>query len=91
VKQRLTSRVTRCEPPLLFEDVMVRGAFASFKHIHRFVEVTGGTDMIDEFDYRSPLGILGRLADALFLERYMRNLLLNRAAFLKAEAESRHT
>jgi ligand-binding SRPBCC domain-containing protein len=32
VKQRLTVRVTRCEPPHLFEDVMVRGAFRSFTH-----------------------------------------------------------
>lgn len=89
VKQRLTSRVTRCEPPFLFEDIQVSGAFASFKHVHRFEAIAGGTRMIDEFDYRSPLGPLGRLADALFLERYMRDLLLDRASFLKTVAESR--
>jgi ligand-binding SRPBCC domain-containing protein len=88
VKQRLTSRVTRCEPPCLFEDIQVHGAFASFKHVHRFEAIAGGTRMIDEFDYRSPLGPLGRLADALFLERYMRDLLLDRASFLKTAAES---
>jgi hypothetical protein len=45
--------------------------------------------MSDEFDYRSPLGFVGRLADVLFLERYMRRLLERRAAFLRAEAEAR--
>jgi ligand-binding SRPBCC domain-containing protein len=87
ISQRLTSRITRCEPPHLFEDVMVRGAFKSFKHVHRFEQTGQGTKMIDEFDYRSPLGLLGRLADALFLERYMRSLLQQRALFLKTEAE----
>src|SRR4051812_40198671 len=66
IRQRLTSRITRCEPPDLFEDVQVSGAFARFTHVHRFVEVPGGTNMIDEFDYTAPIGLLGRLADLLF-------------------------
>jgi ligand-binding SRPBCC domain-containing protein len=89
IRQRLTVRITRCEPPALFEDIQARGAFASFKHLHRFLDAEAGTNMIDEFDYRSPLGFAGRLADLLFLERYMRRLLERRAAFLRAEAEAR--
>ena len=34
--------------------------------------------MIDMFDYAAPLGPLGRLAEALFLDRYMRRLLVER-------------
>jgi hypothetical protein len=55
----------------------------------RFLDAPNGTMMIDEFDYRSPFGFVGRLADLLFLERYMRRLLERRAAFLRAEAEAR--
>ena len=87
VRQRFTSRVTRCEPPDVLEDVMVRGAFASFRHLHRFREEGGATRMIDELGYRAPLGLLGRIADVLFLERYMRNLLETRALALKQMAE----
>src|SRR4051794_40497916 len=90
VRQRLTSRITRCEPPHLFEDRMVRGAFHSFAHLHEFREVRDGTLMQDRFEYRSPLGPLGALADRLFLERYMRRLLTRRAAYLKQAAESEH-
>ena len=43
--------------------------------------------MVDTFRYTSPLGPLGVLADRLFLERYMRRLLAERAAFLKRAAE----
>ena len=44
--------------------------------------------MIDVFDYNAPLGPLGRLAEALFLDRYMRRLLVGRGAGVKAVAES---
>jgi ligand-binding SRPBCC domain-containing protein len=87
VRQRLTSRITRFERPHRFEDEMVRGVFQSLAHTHEFRPVDGGTQMIDTFRYTAPLGVLGVLADKLFLERHMRRLLTERAAFLKHEAE----
>jgi hypothetical protein len=45
--------------------------------------------MKDVFDYAAPLGLLGRFADRLFLERYMRRLLEERNQVLKQQAESR--
>ena len=75
-------------PPRVFVDEMVSGAFASFRHEHAFDERGDGTTLMhDRFDYRSPLGWLGSIADALFLESYMRAFLLQRAAFLKGAAE----
>jgi hypothetical protein len=44
--------------------------------------------MIDEFSFRAPLGVLGRLAETLFLTHYMKGLLLSRNRFLKQVAES---
>jgi len=88
VRQRLTARITRFEPPHLFEDEMVRGAFRSFTHTHEFRPVEGGTLMVDTFRYASPLGPLGVLADKLFIERHMRRFLTERAASLKRLAEA---
>lgn len=87
VRQRLTARITRMDRPRSFTDEMVRGAFRSFVHTHCFREEGGETVMGDHFDYRAPLGPLGWLADRLFLERYMRRFLTERAASLKAQAE----
>ena len=87
VMQRLTVKITVVRPPEFLEDVMVQGAFAEMRHQHFFVAVDGGTKMTDHFFYRSPLGVLGRMADSLFLERYMRNLLIKRNAAIKALAE----
>jgi ligand-binding SRPBCC domain-containing protein len=91
VRQRLTSRITEFDPPNRFVDEMVRGAFARFRHEHQFLSVPEGTDMVDVFDYTAPLGPLGRLADGLFLRRYMTTLLRERNAYLKRAAESAPT
>jgi len=88
IRQRLTSRISEFDPPNRFVDEMVRGAFARFRHDHQFLAAEGGTEIVDIFDYTSPLGPLGRLADSLFLRRYMTTLLRERNAYLKRAAES---
>jgi len=88
VRQRLSSRITAFDRPNRFVDEMVRGAFARFRHTHDFIRQNAGTLMVDVFDYTSPLGVVGRLADFLFLRRYMTRLLQRRNAYLKSAAES---
>lgn len=88
VKQRLTAKITEMERPYSFTDEMVKGAFHSFTHTHEFRASGTGTMMKDTFAYKSPLGILGVLADKLFLEQYMRNFIVHRANELKEIAES---
>jgi len=91
VKQKLTAKITEMEKPYRFTDEMVKGAFHSFKHTHEFIESGAGTVMKDEFAYISPLGILGKLADRLFLEKYMQAFIVNRSLALKEIAEKNNT
>ena len=88
VRQTLTSRMTAFDRPRHFRDSMVRGAFRRFDHDHFFAARGDDTEMRDAFDFESPLGPLGRLADALVLERYMRRLLETRNEEIKRVAES---
>ena len=44
--------------------------------------------MRDIFDYTSPLGVLGSVADVLFLKRYMWRLLNKRNQLIKTVAEN---
>lgn len=88
VKQRLTAKVTIMEKPHKFVDVMIKGAFQAFVHIHEFIEQTDGTIMIDIFEYKPPLGIMGAVADKLFLEKYMSEFIATRAKELKRIAEN---
>lgn len=88
IYQNLTSRITEFDRPNYFADEMQKGAFQEFKHEHHFAELNGGTLMTDIFEYRSPLGVLGKLADKLFLEKYMTDLLTERNRIVKEYAES---
>ena len=85
--QHLTSKITEFEDSRYFVDEMVAGAFKSFRHEHIFRESENNTLMIDVFYFESPHGILGKVADSLFLKRYMSKLLKKRNKFLKAKAE----
>jgi ligand-binding SRPBCC domain-containing protein len=85
---RLTARITAFDPPRHFRDEMITGPFRRFSHDHFFEPSGSGTSMRDVFHYESPWGILGRIADALFLQRHMLRLLEERNAVLKRVAES---
>lgn len=87
VRQHLTSRITAFQRPSYFRDSQVRGAFRRFDHDHFFEFAGGKTRMRDGFDYDSPWGFLGRVADRLFLEDYMRKLVIARAEAVKMAAE----
>lgn len=87
VRQKLTAQIMAMEKPYSFTDCMVKGAFHSFVHTHEFIEKDSGTIMRDRFVYRAPLGILGKLADRLFLENYMNRFIAERAIALKKIAE----
>ncbi|MGI9054286.1 MAG: SRPBCC family protein [Pyrinomonadaceae bacterium] len=88
VRQKLTSKITAFDRPHHFQDEMVSGAFKKFTHNHFFTETASGTKIADVFNYESPLGLLGRIADALFLEKYMRTMLAERNSTIKRVAES---
>lgn len=88
IVQRLTSKITSMEYPNYFTDEMMSGAFKSFKHEHLFEQKGEDTLMVDIFDYISPMGMIGKLADGLFLKKYMINLLLIRNKVIKEHAET---
>jgi len=87
IKQKLTAKVILMERPKKFVDIMTKGSFHSFVHTHQFIEEAGGTLMIDIFQYKSPLGLIGILIDKLFLEKYMKSFIVSRAKELKKIAE----
>jgi ligand-binding SRPBCC domain-containing protein len=89
VRQRLTSRIVAMQRPVHFRDSMVSGTFKRFDHDHFFEAVSDGrTRMRDVFDYTAPMGLIGRLADGLFLKRYVRRLIEKRNAVIKSMAEA---
>jgi ligand-binding SRPBCC domain-containing protein len=88
---RMTSQIVAFERPRSFTDEMRRGPFARWHHVHVFDERNGATLMRDQVEYASPFGPLGAAVDALFLRRYMSELLRRRNLHIKSVAEAAAT
>ena len=88
IYQELTVQITRLERPFLFEDKMLKGAFAKMEHVHSFAKEGNGTMMTDVFVFESPLWIFGKMANVLFLKNYMTKFLQTRNEEIKRIAES---
>lgn len=88
IKQKLTTEITHFEYPSFFVDEMTKGIFKSFIHKHLFKKIKEGTEMIDIFSYQSPLGIIGKFADILFLKSYLKRFLEIRNQAIKDYAEN---
>ena len=89
VMQRFMARITELERPNRFVDEMVEGAFKRRRHVHDFHFANGTTIMRDTLDWQAPLGLLGDLADLVFLHRHMRWFVTTKQNALKQIAEKR--
>jgi ligand-binding SRPBCC domain-containing protein len=87
IRWRMTSKVVAYERPHMFVDEMQRGPFGRWRHQHILEETGYGTRMIDHVGFASPFGLLGRIVDALVLERYMTRLLREHNDHVRAVAE----
>jgi ligand-binding SRPBCC domain-containing protein len=82
IRFRMTSRITEMDAPHHFVDEQVTGPFRSFRHVHEFEEIAGGTQMIDRIEFSAPFGPLGRLVEKLILTRYLKGLIEARNEYL---------
>ena len=88
IVQTLTSVISEMDPPFMFEDCMLKGAFKKIQHQHLFEEKGGKTIMTDIFEFESPLGVLGKLFNKLVLTNYMNGFLEDRNQTIKKIAET---
>jgi ligand-binding SRPBCC domain-containing protein len=72
----------------MFIDEMQKGDFKRMRHEHYFWQKAEETTMTDVFSFKSPYGVVGNIADALFLKHYMKRLLVQRNNIIKEYAET---
>ncbi len=68
------TEITHVEPLKYFVDEQRKGPYALWQHQHHFKEIEGGVEMTDIVHYRNPLGILGKMADALFVKNKLKEI-----------------
>lgn len=88
VYQKLSVEIIEYDKPNMFKDVMLKGAFKSMSHKHSFKQIGNKTTMTDEFEFESPLGPIGKIANYLFLKNYMKQFLIKKNKELKKFAEN---
>lgn len=88
IKQKLTSKISQVEPYVHFRDEQLKGAFKYFIHDHYFKTENGMVTMIDNFEFSSPYGFIGKIFDKLVLTNYMKSFLIERNQTIKEFAES---
>jgi ligand-binding SRPBCC domain-containing protein len=88
VRQRLRVRISEMNAPFYFKDEMIKGIFHSFSHEHHFSEIdTSNTLKKDIIKFSAPFGLLGLIAERLFLKNYMNNFILRKNSDFKVLLE----
>lgn len=73
-----TSEITHINAPHYFIDEQRSGPYAMWHHEHHFEEAEGGTRMEDLLFYAIPFGPIGRLANALLVDRKVEEIFRHR-------------
>ncbi len=84
----MTVKITEMKSPDYFEDIMEKGDFVSYEHKHHFKAVNNGTIMIDQLEFETPYGIVGKMLNRVYLSAYMRELLVKRNETIKEYAQT---
>ncbi len=71
---RWTTEITHVEDKKYFVDEQRFGPYRMWHHQHWFEEVENGVCMIDHVSYALPLGILGRIANSLFVRSQLTSI-----------------
>ena len=79
-----TTKITKWEPPYLFEDSQLKGPYKTWIHEHRFEEIDGKVHMYDYLQYESPGWFLEPLINAMFVKANVHKIFEYREKALKA-------
>ncbi|AJT40740.1 SRPBCC family protein [Psychromicrobium lacuslunae] len=78
----MTSKIVELDAPHHFIDEQQRGPFKRFRHLHQFETQGAVTVMTDTLTVTAPCGVLGLIAEKLFLKSYLRKLIEQRNRYL---------
>jgi ligand-binding SRPBCC domain-containing protein len=86
MRQRFTVKIVEMNRPHRYVDEVVKSAFRFMRHEHDFAPDGDATLMTDTIEWRSPFGILGAIADALFVKRHLLTFVTEKQKRLGARA-----
>jgi ligand-binding SRPBCC domain-containing protein len=69
IKTKWVTEITHVRDLHYFVDEQRDGPYAMWHHQHQIEEIEGGVLMTDIVSYKPPFGILGRIANSLFINK----------------------
>ncbi|MGB3947650.1 MAG: SRPBCC family protein [Bacteroidia bacterium] len=84
IKMHWVTEITHLVDKKYFVDEQRFGPYSFWHHQHFIKEVEGGVEMIDIVHYKLPFGILGRIANALFVKKQLAEIFNYRYEKLEA-------
>jgi len=69
-----TTEITHCEERKFFVDEQRFGPYTFWHHQHRFEAVADGVRMTDTISYAIGFGVIGRLANTIYVGRRLREI-----------------
>jgi ligand-binding SRPBCC domain-containing protein len=68
------TEITHVKNLEFFVDEQRFGPYAFWHHKHFLKQVDGGVEMIDIVHYKAPFGIIGRIANTMFIEKKIKEI-----------------
>jgi ligand-binding SRPBCC domain-containing protein len=68
------TEITQVKDKQYFIDEQRFGPYGLWHHQHHFIAIPGGVEMTDIVHYKNPLGVLGKLANTLFVKNKLHNI-----------------
>jgi len=78
IKKTWVSEITQIKVPEYFVDVQQIGPYKFWHHQHMLKSIPGGVLMVDLVNYKPPFGIIGSVANALFIRKMLKNIFIYR-------------
>lgn len=74
IKMTWVTEITHVEDQVFFVDEQRAGPYTIWHHEHKLEVIDGGVLMTDIVTYKPPLGILGRIANGIFIRKQIKEI-----------------
>lgn len=71
---RWQTEICKVDKPFYFTDRQLKGPYKLWEHTHRYIEKNNGVLMEDEVKYQLPFGIIGTMANSLFVRKKIESI-----------------
>ena len=68
------TEITNVNEPNYFVDEQLSGPYTLWRHQHHFKEVKEGVEITDIVNYAMPFGIMGQLANTIFVRKELNSI-----------------